>query len=196
MPEARPVGVLLAAGRARRFGSDKLLAPLPGTGEPVAVAAARRLVAAVPDSLAVVRDAEGSLARRLAALGLNVVPHPDPDAGMGTSIVCAVRHRPEAAGWVIALADMPWIAPTSIRAVADALTQGALLAAPCHAGRRGHPVAFAAAHREALLSLKGDRGGRSLLETHARQLVSVTVQDPGVLVDIDTPSDLNRRGTG
>lgn len=196
MPEVRPVGVLLAAGRARRFGSDKLLAPLPGTDEPIAVTAARRLVAAMPDSLAVVRDAEGPLARRLAAVGLDIVPHPDPDAGMGTSIACAVRHRSEAAGWVVALADMPWIAPASIRAVADALTQGALLAAPCHAGRRGHPVAFAAAHREALLALTGDRGGRGLLETQARQLVTVTVQDPGVLRDVDTPFDLHRRGTG
>ena len=47
-------GILLAAGSARRFGSNKLLHPLL-TGVPIAVTAARRLLAVLPRCVAVVR---------------------------------------------------------------------------------------------------------------------------------------------
>lgn len=192
MPEIGAQGVLLAAGSARRFGTDKLLTPLPTTGEPVALAAARALLAAMPGSLAVVRDPHGPLGMRLAETGMRVVANPCADRGMGTSIACAVRHSPHAPGWVIALADMPWIQPASIRRVAQALAQGFELTAPVHAGRRGHPVAFSGAFRAALEALDDDRGGRAILTAHSTRLHLVEVADPGVLRDVDTPADLRR----
>jgi len=59
----RIVGILLAAGYSTRFGTNKLLAPLPAggpeTGAPVAVAAARHLAEALPEPVAVVRPRAG-----------------------------------------------------------------------------------------------------------------------------------------
>ena len=88
-PNIREVGVLLAAGRGERFGSHKLLASLPD-GMPLAVAAARHLIDALPDSVAVLRPGDEILASLLAAEGLRIVVNPDADHGMGTSLARGV----------------------------------------------------------------------------------------------------------
>jgi len=191
----RPVtGILLAAGAGRRFGvhrgAHKLLQPLPG-GEPLAVAAGRNLIAAVPGSIAVVRAGDLRLAAALAAVGLRIVEHPGADGGLGTSLAAGVAATPDAAGWLIALGDMPWVQPETISALAQALAAGASLVAPICAGRRGHPVGFAALWADRLLNLKGDQGARDLIAAQAGQLLLLPTADPGVLLDVDTPADLD-----
>jgi molybdenum cofactor cytidylyltransferase len=109
---------------------------------------------------------------------------------MGASLACGVEASAEAAGWVVALADMPWIEASTIRRVADAIAAGASLAAPCYRGERGHPVGFAASHRAALLALGGDEGARAILSRAGASLLRVDVDDPGVLRDVDTAGDL------
>ena len=93
-------------------------------------------------------------------------------------------------GWVVALADMPCIGVPTLRRVAEAIAGGAALAAPVHAGRRGHPVGFAARWKDALLALEGDEGARAILRQHAALLQTLQTDDPGVLQDVDTPADL------
>ena len=182
-------GILLAAGSAGRFGSNKLLHPLPD-GTPIAVQAAHRLVDAVPKSIAVVRPDDVELMEALAATGLGIIENPDASEGMGTSLARGVRATGEAAGWLIALADMPWIEPATIDAVAGRLRKGASMAAPSHAGRRGHPVGFSGRWREELCLLSGDSGARRLLDAHPDALEFVETADPGVIRDIDYPHDL------
>lgn len=182
------VGVLLAAGRGMRFGGNKLLAALPD-GTPIAVAAARHLRASLPNSLVVVREDDDPLRQHLSAEGLRIVVNPYADGGMSTSIACGVAAA-EADGWVVALADMPTIQPKTIQIVTDALTAGALLAAPAYRGQRGHPIGFARRFRTALTSLCGDQGGRDILIQHTDELYLIEVDDPGVLHDIDRVADL------
>ena len=182
-------GILLAAGRSRRFGAEKLLHPLPG-GTPVAVAALRNLRAALPVVVAVVREERGALAALLESEGARVCACPRAGEGMGASLAWGVAGSAGADGWLIALADMPFIRPQTIAAVAGAVEDGALIAAPVHAGRRGHPVGFARALREELLALGGEEGARSLLARHAARVVAIECDDPGVLLDVDRPEDL------
>lgn len=181
--------LLLAAGVGRRFGADKLSAPL-ADGTPVAVAAARNLLAAGCEVNAVVRAAETGVAPALARLGIALVPCADAHLGMGHSLACGVRASADADGWLVALADMPFVQPASITAVADALAAGCDLAAPSFGGRRGHPVGFAAGFRGALLGLHGDQGARGLLRAQTARIVDIPVADAGVLRDIDRPADL------
>jgi len=192
----RVVGVLLAAGRATRFGSDKLLAPLPrdagdlDSGTPVALAACRHLVSALSHTIAVVRSDAAALERHLASTGARVVRCANADDGMSASLVCGVAAALDADAWVIALADMPWISPQTIAAVAEAVSAGATIVAPFHEGTRGHPVAFARSLREELLALRGDQGAREILRAHEREIMRIDVVDPGILRDVDVPSDL------
>jgi len=183
------VGLLLAAGAATRFGSDKLRHPLPH-GVAIAVQAARHLKSQTRRLVAVVRPGAGETARALAAEGCEVVVCDRAAEGMGASLACAVRAAGAADGYLVALADMPFVRPSTIAAVRDALAQGAALAALDFRARRGHAVRFAGRFREELQTLAGDEGAKRLLDAHAATMVKVPVGDPGAIRDIDRPSDL------
>lgn len=201
-----PIGILLAAGRGRRFDPqglrNKLLQRLPDSGEPVVVASARKLLAAVPAVVAVVAPDDGGVGALLAGLGCQVTVCPDADSGMAASLTHAIRYSLEAPaepiGWLVALGDMPFVEPATLAALRDAIAAGAGIAAPVldgrcgdgrrGNGRRGNPVAFGRTHLPALLALQGDQGARRLLQTCA--VTDIAVPDTGILRDVDTPADL------
>lgn len=183
------VGLLLAAGHSRRFGSDKLLHPLPG-GEPLVVASARRLAAATDHTVVLIRPQQPALQRALAHLAVAVVETPPTADGMGATLAAGIRATPQAGGWVVALGDMPAIAHETLQRVTAALRAGATIAAPYHAGQRGHPVGLAACWRAELAALSGDVGARDLLRAHGPAIVRIDVDDPGCLFDVDTPAAL------
>jgi molybdenum cofactor cytidylyltransferase len=182
-------GVLLAAGASRRFGGPKLLARLPG-GEAVAERAARSLRDGVTRALAVVRPGDVELERMMSGLGLQVVACPRSQRGLGASLACGVAASADADGWIVALADMPGVAPATVSGLAAALADGAAVVAPCYNGRRGHPVGFGRVHRDALLALDGDRGGRDIVAAAGGSLRLLPVDDRGVLWDIDLPGHI------
>lgn len=182
-------GILLAAGSSRRFGANKLLHPLPD-GTPLALAVARNLIAALPNTLAVVNGRDSRLIDLLEEAGLQVSICPRADQGMGASLAWGVAQTSDADCWLIALADMPFITATTIKNVAQAVRTPSRIAAPVFEGQRGHPVAFGKKYGEALTELTGDQGARDLLLRHAAQLIAVDCQDPGVLQDIDLPEQL------
>jgi len=195
------VGLLLAAGRGRRFDAagarDKLLQPLDG--RPVARHALDVLSGGCDAVIAVLRpDAPAALRDLLRDAGADPIVCPDADMGLGHSLAAAVRAaaarlRPEVV--LVMPADMPWVRAATVLAVARAARLGsdaeraARIVVPRLAdGRRGHPVAFGADHFAALGALTGDRGARALLDT--LPLTVVETDDAGILRDVDTPSDL------
>jgi len=111
--------------------------------------------------------------------------------GMGDSIAAAVRATSEAAGWLVLPADLPLVRPESLRAVAAALSRHTVVA-PLYRGRRGHPVGFAAACREALLMLNGPQGAALVVRAYdaAHRMCQIELDDPGIVTDIDTLQDL------
>jgi molybdenum cofactor cytidylyltransferase len=187
------IGILLAAGAGSRFGGDKLLHPL-ADGVAIAAHAARNLAAAGLSVTAVVRPGDFPLADMLEQEGCHVTVCPDAAKGMGASLGHAIRSERNAGGWVVALADMPRIRPETIRRVVDAIAGGAAIAAPRFNGTRGHPVAFAAGFGNELAVLSGDAGARDVLERHRTAIALIDCDDPGVLLDIDARSDLDRQG--
>ena len=201
-------GILLAAGRGERFGGGKLLATLPAAGRPAATRsprgdfaaspagecigamACRNLLAALPRVVAVVRQDDAALAAALGAAGARIVRCAAADDGMGASLACGVMATRDAAGWIVALGDMPWIEPATIARVAAALGQGAAVAAPFYRGQRGHPVGFGAACFTALAALGGNDGARSIVASHRDSVVRIDVEDAGALRDVDGPADI------
>jgi molybdenum cofactor cytidylyltransferase len=158
----------------------------------MAVSAARHLVQGVAAAIAVVRPGDEALARLLEDEGLGIVTLPDADRGMGASLAAGIAATQNALGWVIALADMPFIRPETVREIAACLSRGAPLVTPAYRGRRGHPVGLAARYRATLLALQGEVGARALLERESARLWTLATDDPGVITDIDTPEDLAR----
>jgi molybdenum cofactor cytidylyltransferase len=188
-PLLPPTGILLAAGLSTRFGGDKLLHELPD-GRAIALVSALNLQAAVEDLLVVVRPDHQALIKLLNAHHIKTLPCPNAAQGMGASLACGVAASRDTAGWLVALADMPFIDPATLRAVAKALRNGATLAAPSLDGQRnGHPVGFSAAWRDDLLKLDGDQGARSLIAARREEMTLIRCNDPGIFRDIDLPAD-------
>ena len=140
--------------------------------------------------VAVVRPASEELAAALRADGCEVVICENAAEGMGASLACAVRSAGEVDGYIVGLGDMPFVRPSSIAAVRDALAGGAPLVAPYFRARRGHPVGIAGRFSPELIALKGDEGAKNLLAANEQTVKKIPVGDPGVIRDIDRPEDL------
>ena len=178
----RVVLVLLAAGRARRFGADKLAQDL--AGKPLAWHAGQRL-AALPFAarIAVCSAATPPLAR----FGYREVPLDPPGAPLSRSIALGVAAAEAAGGRAVllALADMPLVSSTHFRALVEAF-DGTPLAT--RAGATAMPPAlFGRSSFAALRQLTGDRGARDLIAQ-----ADTLALDPLLALDIDTPADLIR----
>ncbi len=191
MADKLPMAILLAAGAGSRFGGGKLLHVLED-GSAIAAHAARNLIAAGLDVTAVVRPGDFPLAELLEQEGCSVTVCPDAAQGMGVSLAHGVRMTRDAAGWVVALADMPRIRPETIARVVQALMAGADIVAPAYQGDRGHPVAFSRKFQQELQLLIGDSGARAIVQRNQAMVKWVEGDDPGVLLDIDRRDDLLR----
>lgn len=192
-PVHKICGIILAAGRGRRFActSNKLLQPL-ADGNPMILSTVRNLPCALTDVYVVVPPEYDALAVTLQYEGVQLVTNMAAEQGMGSSIACGIAACGDADAWVISLADMPWIQPATTKAVIDALEHGAPLVAPRYQGQRGHPVGFNRRFHADLLNLYGDQGARSVLEQYQTEIHYIDTHDPGILLDVDTPGDLAR----
>jgi molybdenum cofactor cytidylyltransferase len=188
-------GLLLCGGASVRFGRDKLLERIGPQGEAMAVVSARTVLAVCGRVLAVARPGSASLRAMLEAEGCEVIESDRTLGGLGSSLAAGVEASAGAQGWLVALADMPFIREGTMGAVRDALAAGALVAAPRDrlTGSRGHPVAFSAALRDELLAIRGDEGARSVIQRHRDAVRLVEVDDAGITRDIDRPEDLEPR---
>ena len=185
MSRARIGGILLAAGSARRFGSDKRFALLQA-GDTLIARSARVLAQAVDECIVVVGCDDSP--ERFAALlpGWQVIRAEDSAEGMGASLASAARVLPaEWDGCLVALADKPFVRRETALVVREALLDRIVV--PCYGGEWGHPVGFPRRLFPALAALHGESGGRSLIVAEASSACFLDVDDPGVQLDIDTP---------
>ena len=185
----RLTAIPLAAGSSRRFGGRKLLHPF-SDGAPIGIHSARTLSTVLANTIAVVSADDVALVKRFVDQGLEVVINSEADTGMASSLVAGVQASKDSDGWLIMLADMPWVRQQTIQTLVDQLVAGASLVAPVYQGRRGNPVGFSAKWFDALSGLKGDTGARQLLRQNSHELFLLEVEDPGVLKDVDYPDDL------
>ena len=184
----RPSIVVLAAGQGSRFGGPQHKLAQAFDGGTVLGATVRR---AIESQLPVIVVTTAALApvvgRLIATRDIVVLSAGEAARGMGYSIAAGVSERSGAPGWLVLPADMPLVKPDSLLAVASALEQHPIVYAQ-YRGRRGHPVGFAAELYSELILLDGDEGARRLVArypAHGEEL-----DDPGVLLDVDTPADL------
>lgn len=163
-------------------------------GRPIGLASYQSLQRAVDDIVVVVRSGDADVRNLYTGAGARTVENVEASQGMSRSLVTGIRAAPRSNGWLIALADMPFIEPDTIRLVARSIDAGALIAMPLVRGRRGHPVAFASSLGPELLQLTGDEGARAVVQRHASEIQFVHCEDEGILRDIDTQEDLKRKG--
>ena len=179
-----PVGILLAAGQSRRFGSNKLLHPV-SEDTPMLLMSAKTLTSVLPETVAVINQDLLGYTTQLEQLGMRIVINQQAEQGMGSSIACGIEASQDAAGWLIALADMPYIKAETIAQLGNKLKDGAAMVAPLCDQQRGHPVGFNKSFKRELLALNGDVGARYIIANHQAQLELLATSDEGTISDID-----------
>ena len=190
--------IVLAAGRSRRFGDgNKLLAAFPSSDSANASlleASLKRFPPALfHRRILVVGPGGHDVAEIGRRSGFDIAVNSAPEAGMGRSIAIGVGACAACDGAMIALGDMPFLKPSTVKALAEsfAASNREMAVAPVFNQQRGHPVIFPRACFDALRKLDGDAGARRLIEANdSAGLLALPVDDPGVLQDIDTPDEI------
>lgn len=188
----QPVIVVLAAGRGSRFAGQnhklvQSLGSISVLGQTIGHAIESRLPVVVVTTQPLAAEATRWVARRDVVVLPEVGSPGGGPLGMGFSIAAGVAARSDGGGWLVLPGDMPLVRPSSLVRVAQGLAQHAVVFAQ-HRGRRGHPVAFAAELFSELVQLTGDEGARRLMARYPSH--GIELDDPGVLVDVDTLDDL------
>ena len=195
---SRPVAaIVLAAGKARRFGAQKLLAPF---GASTVVRTVVDTIRSTGVDYVVVVGAPGGDAVRVAVGGSPVVwaENPEPDRGLASSLATGMAAMPANVGAaLVVLGDQPTVSAQVVERVVTAWREGGgPVVAPRYRGLRGNPVLFDAALFGALGALVGEHGARDFIAADPARVTMVDVPEPPPM-DIDTPSDydeLLRRG--
>ena len=191
----KAAAIILAAGRSERFGTDnKLLHHV--NGEPmIRVTVERVLNANLGDVVVVTGHDADQVERALNGLAVRCVRNATPWSGMGTSLAAGANAiNTEMTSLFVVLGDMPKLRHETLTAMLGALDHrgGHDIVVPVHNGKRGHPVLFSARYFTRLCALSGDTGARAILNAHPERVIAVPVDDPGTLLDIDTPEDLSK----
>jgi len=190
--------IILAAGPSSRMGEPKQLIQIGG--RPLV---ARSVEAALESSawpIVVVLGANAELIRpSLARFPVLAVENVAWSEGMASSIrvgVAALRQFSRAIdGAIVALCDQPAFSAGVISRLMAAQSQtGRSIAAAHYLGRCGAPALFMREHFDALASLTGEEGARTLLNGDPGRVAAIDM--PELAADLDTPADVVRYQSG
>jgi molybdenum cofactor cytidylyltransferase len=133
------------------------------------------------------------LEKALAGLPARLVFNPEFEAGQSTSVRAGLDSLPARTGAALfILADQPLVTAASIQSIIEEHRRTfAPACVPVFEGQHSNPVLFDKTLFGELRELRGDTGGRALLEKHRDQIVSIPA-DRTALLDIDTPEDYER----
>ena len=197
---AEVAALVMAAGRGSRFGAgadeSKVLADLEGRPlvcHVVETALASRAAA----TLVVTGQAAQGVATALDTHPVALVHNPFFARGMAGSLKAGLVALPSnIEGALVLLADMPRVRVGTLDALIAAFdaAKDADAIIPVHDGREGNPALLARSLFAELMLLEGDAGARRLLSQKGRKIVRCPVEDPGILVDIDTRDALQALG--
>ncbi len=193
---AAMAGIVLAAGASRRMGRPKALLPVGASGQPFVRVVCDKLATAGVAPIVVVTRAElrDGLAGVLPDVAL--VVNADPGRGQLSSLLIGLDALGPCDAALVALVDLPLFEPATVAALlAMWLQTRAPLVRPVHRGRHGHPAIFGAALLEALRAADVCLGAKPVLHRFRADAVSVPVNDPGTIDDIDTPAAYERLGS-
>ena len=200
------IGIILAAGKSTRFGSDKRRSMLPN-GCSVLEQTIKNASAAVDQCIIVLRAKDQQfaedLSRQIDDPSVKFFLAQDSAAGMAHSLANIVGQLPTCDGAMIFLGDMPYLESVTIKkllAVFEARKKDAPIIVPTivtegNGGALetipGHPVIFSSVYFQELTQLTGDNGAKPIITAHKDRVVKITVEDRGVLKDVDRPSDIS-----
>lgn len=192
-------GVILAAGDSSRMGTDKaLLAWPPQTAGQVPkdtfLSAAIRSLFVTDFVVIVAGKNEAALAPIAYANAASIVVNPDPSRGQFSSLQIGLhevlnRGRDTA---VITLVDRPPVSAATVQVLLDAFAstpQNIWAVVPEFASKHGHPYVAGRELIEAFLQAPPTATAREIEHRHGEHIRYVSVDDPNVAMNINTPEE-------
>jgi molybdenum cofactor cytidylyltransferase len=179
--------ILLGAGKSKRMGFDKLSLPW-GKKTVLEHCIETLLRSKVREVVIVLGVRKKGIKNLFRGRKTKIVTNPHPEGGMSTSLRRGLQAiHPESHGILIALGDQPFLKTRTVDVLIRTFARGkGGMIVPSFRGRRGHPVIFHKRYRKELLNLRGDVGGRSVLEKYPKDVIMVSVKSEGVVKDINT----------
>jgi molybdenum cofactor cytidylyltransferase len=192
--EAGPsvAAIVLAAGRATRMGSQKVLLELGGRSLVQRVVDAA-LGSRVAETIVVVGHEAEAVRGQLAERAVTVVENREYAQGMSTSLRAGVRAAGGCDGAIVLLGDQPFVTSDLLDRLIEAFAEtGSVVVRPVVATRPANPVLLGSVLFPEVMEQRGDVGGRGIVERHAADVALVALDDGAVIMDIDSPDDYAR----
>lgn len=189
------VCILMAAGAAKRFGSNKLIALYKGV--PLYARAMDAIPAELLSSVLVVSGCEDIIAEA-EERGFTVLENDKPELGAARTIRMGLEKAEElgADAAMFMVADQPKLTKGSVQAlVADYLVHPENIVLMAHDERRGNPAIFPKAFFDELCALEGDTGGSVVIRAHEDAIRLHQIADPSELADVDGEDDYRKLTT-
>jgi len=183
--------IILAAGQSKRYGSDKTHLQINNT--PISIQIALLLKSLCTRALIVINENNLVLQESIEKHNTESIIN-TYNSGIGSSISLAVKATKDASGWLICLADMPYIQPDTYKKIITALQKNTAdkIIVPRYKSRLGHPVGFGRSYYNLLTNRQGDTGAKDIIRNHLEQVIYIDIDDAYILEDIDTPADFER----
>ncbi|MCK6453962.1 MAG: molybdopterin-binding/glycosyltransferase family 2 protein [Alphaproteobacteria bacterium] len=188
----RIAAIVLAAGLARRMGSNKLLAPIEGVPM-VARAVDAALASQARPVVVVVGNEAERVKAALAGRDVTFVANPDFAEGLSASLKRGIAAvPPECDGALVCLGDMPRVTAGDLNRLIAAFNpvEGRGICVPVRDAKRGNPVLWGRRFFAEILGVAGDVGAKHLIGAYPEAVAEVAMEGDGVLIDIDTPQAL------
>ncbi len=148
----------------------------------------------VHETVVVLGHAAGQVRAAMPLGGVTIVENPDYERGMSSSIQAGIRAADATAdAYLIVLGDQPFVSSETLDALIDSWEPGGpTILIPTFRGRRGNPVLVDRSLAPEMRTIHGDIGCRALFPEHPHDIREVPVDDPGILLDLDTPDQVER----
>ena len=182
--------IVMAAGLSRRFGSNKLLAPFHGRPVVEWVFEALKTSGCAPELVTVVWH-DPDVKAMAENYGFKTCFNPCPEEGQSVSIRVGLTEARVTGAYLFLTADQPLLKAATLSGMLKAypLGKGRIMMAAFR-GNAGNPVIFDRRYRAALMNLKGDTGGKQILQGHPEEILYYEVECSEELMDIDSALDL------
>jgi molybdenum cofactor cytidylyltransferase len=182
-------GLILAAGKSERMGRPKALLPFQGSCFLTHIF--REATHSELTSVKVVLGHQSdAILKALQEIEPNALLNRDYESGQLTSLQCGLKHlsSPLPDGVMVFLIDHPMVHRTLVNQIVEAFSRHTSpIVVPSFQYRRGHPMIFGADLFNELLEAPLDQGAMTVVRKHTAEILHLEVDEPGVLVDIDTP---------
>ncbi len=193
------IAIVLAAGTSSRMGKPKQL--LLYQGRPLLRHVIENLSRSKVDKTVVVLGHKyAEVAAALKDLPINIIVNRDYASGQSASVKAGLKALVDPdlklasdtgrQGVLFVLGDQPLLKPETVNLLIDNFMRCGGIVAPYYQGIRGNPVLFDISFKHELQSLQGDKGAREIIARNLQALHKIEVTDPGILLDVDTPKDL------